>query len=158
MFLGELPLGCVEDVEEALRAVVDGPVPLGVGAPLWLAPRRPHVLTVAIADPAGALAALHDRAQAALAAAVDLAPDRRAFRPHVTVARVRRGARVRPVELAGPDTVPFAAEQVTVYRSRLGRGGAQYEALERIVVPPRAELRTGCAAPGGWPPSRAARR
>lgn len=135
VFLGDRPLARVEPIEEALRAIVDGPVPLAVGDPLWLAPRRPHVLTVAIADPAGALAALHRRAEAALAQAVGHVPEDRTFRPHVTVARVRRGARVRPAPLPDPGGGRFEGAAVTVFRSRLGRGGAQYEALERVELP-----------------------
>ena len=66
---------------------------LALGDALWLAPRRPHVLTVEVADATGALLALQERVVAALVEAVGYEPDRRRFRPHVTVARVRRGAR-----------------------------------------------------------------
>lgn len=134
-FLGDLPLARAEAIERAVAAVVDGPVPLGLGGALWLAPRRPHVLTVAIEDPAGALVALHDRVAGALAKAVGYAPDPRPFRPHATVARVRRGARVRPVSLPAPPRMRFGAEAVALYRSRLGRGGARYEAVARVSLP-----------------------
>ncbi len=100
--------------------------------PLWLAPRRPHVLTVGVADPSGALGALQERVVAACAGATAWEPERRAFRPHVTVARVRRGARVRPRKLpALPDAAraPWTTGGVTLLRSRTGEGGAQYEAL-----------------------------
>lgn len=134
-FLGDLPVACIDELGTALAECADGPVPLGVGAPLWLAPRRPHVLTVAVEDPAGALAGLHRAVEAALADTVGYAPERRAFRPHITVARVRRGARVRPWELPAPDTARFGAPAVALYRSRLGAGGAQYEVLARVVLP-----------------------
>ena len=65
---------------------------LALGGALWLAPRRPHVLTVAVEDADGALAALQARVVEALAEAAGRdEPERRPFRPHVTVARVRRG-------------------------------------------------------------------
>lgn len=134
-FLGDLPVACIDELGTALAECADGGVPLGVGAPLWLAPRRPHVLTVGIEDPSGALAHLHHGVEAVLADTVGYAPDRRAFRPHVTVARVRRGAHVRPWDLPDPDRARFGAVAVTLYRSRLGAGGAQYEPLARAVLP-----------------------
>lgn len=128
-FLGDRPLEEISQVGDAVTQSAGGEVPLRVGTSMWLSPRHPHVLTVAVEDPAGALGALHARVETALAASCGVEPDRRAFRPHVTVARVRRGARVRPVALAAPAPSRFIAPAVTLYRSRLGPGGAQYEPL-----------------------------
>ncbi len=135
VFLGDRPLARVPDIDAVMRAAVDGPVPLGLGDPLWLAPRRPHVLTVAVDDPAGALGALHRVVEDALVSAGLVDRERRAFRPHVTVARVRRGAHVAATELPAPDPARFSAEGLTLYRSRLGRSGAQYEALATVALP-----------------------
>ena len=55
----------------------------------------------------------------------------RPFRPHVTVARVRRGPRPSR-DLPDPPRATFAGEAVTLFRSHLGRGPARYEALERV--------------------------
>jgi RNA 2',3'-cyclic 3'-phosphodiesterase len=124
------------DIPLAVTAVRDAPTaapPLALGDPLWLAPRRPHVLTVALDDLDGALADLRARVIDALAIALDWAPERRSFRPHVTVARVRRGARVRR-KLPDPPRATFAGEAVTVFRSHLGRGPARYEVLERVAL------------------------
>lgn len=134
-FLGDRQLRDVDAIAAAADAAVDGPVALGLGRPLWLRPRHPHVLTVAISDPAGALAALHGRLEAQLATAIGREPERRAFRPHVTVARVRRGARIRPVSLDGPEPVRFGAEAVTLLRSHLGAGPPRYEAVARVPLP-----------------------
>ena len=58
-FLGERPEGDLE----ALRAVIAGApataIPLAAAGALWLAPRRPHVLTLALEDTTGALRRLH---------------------------------------------------------------------------------------------------
>lgn len=89
------------------------------------------MLAVDLADPARACARLQGAVTDALAGLGVLAPERRAFRPHVTVARVRRGARVDralPEPPAGPT---FAASALTLYRSRLSPEGASYEALSR---------------------------
>lgn len=135
VFLGNRPMTDADRIAVAMATAADGPVALGVGAPLWLAPRRPHVLTVGIDDPSGALAALHHGLQAQLGPAIGWEPERRAFRPHVTVARVRRGARVRPVELGAPAPMRFGAEAVSLYRSRLGGGPARYEVVARVELP-----------------------
>lgn len=133
-FIGDRALEEAGEIGEAVTEAAEGEVPLRIGAPLWLAPRHPHVLTVAIEDPAGALGALHARVESALAACCGFVSERRTFRPHVTVARVRRGARVRPVALEAPPPSRFDAVAVTLYRSRLGRGGAQYEPLARAAL------------------------
>jgi 2'-5' RNA ligase len=59
-------------------------------------------------------------------------PETRPFRPHVTVARVRRGARVRVREVPAPPQLRFHATGLVLYRSQLGRGGARYEAIVRV--------------------------
>ena len=131
-FLGHRPLDDIDPAREAVRGVA-APVPdLALGDALWLAPRRPHVLTVEVADRTGALIALQERVAAALADAVGFEPDRRRFRPHVTVARVRHGARPRRRGLPDTPEASFAGEALTLYRSYLGGGPARYEALERV--------------------------
>jgi 2'-5' RNA ligase len=107
---------------------------LALGEPLWLSPRRPHVLTVALEDADGALDALRADVVARLAGALAWEPESRRFRPHVTVARVRRDARPRKRNLPEAPHAAFAGEAVTLLRSHLGRGPARYEALERIAL------------------------
>lgn len=77
-------------------------------------------------------------AQAAeLAADVDaacsragLAPEARAFQPHLTLARARsRVGGVLPVLPEAPRVEPWHAHELVLYQSRLGRAGAVYEAL-----------------------------
>ena len=124
---------------EAIAAVALGAVPAGapapplaLGAPAWLPRRRPRVLAVDLADDGGALAGLQARVSDALESDAGFEPEKRPFRPHVTVARVPRGARVNASdELAAPAPLQFAGAAVTLYRSRLSRAGAQYEPLAR---------------------------
>jgi RNA 2',3'-cyclic 3'-phosphodiesterase len=133
-FLGHRALDDIDPAREAVRAVAL-PVPdLALGDALWLSPRRPHVLTVEVVDPAGALVALQARVVEALAEAVGFEPERRRFRPHVTVARVRHGAVPRRRGLPEAPSASFAGEALTLYRSWLGRGPARYEPLERVVL------------------------
>lgn len=134
-FLGERPDADVGLLAPALARALSGVAPprdAHALAPLWLAPRRPHVLTVAVADPSGRLGALQERVAGACADAVGWEPEARAFRPHVTVARVRRNERTRPRELAelpAAAQAPWATGGVTLLRSVPGRGAAQYESL-----------------------------
>ena len=113
----------------ALEPMAPRPVPLGLRPPAWLPPRRPHVLAVDLDDPSGACARLQAEVGAALRTVY--APEKRPFRPHVTVARVRKGARVddRLPEISA--RVTFAAASATLYRSRPGPQGARYDALAR---------------------------
>jgi 2'-5' RNA ligase len=133
-FLGHRALDDIEPAREAIRAAA-GPVnavPLALGAALWLSPRRPHVLTIELEDPTGALARLQAGVTEALVDAVGYAPERRRFRPHVTVARVRHGATPRRSGLPDAPSAAFAGEAVTLYRSHLGGGPARDAALERV--------------------------
>jgi RNA 2',3'-cyclic 3'-phosphodiesterase len=136
-FLGHRPLDDVEPARAAVRGVESQALRLALGEPLWLGPRRPQVLTVALEDFDGTLAALRAGVVERLAAALDWEPESRRFRPHVTVARVRRGARPRTRDLPEPPQATFAGETVVLYRSHLGGGPARYEALERVVLTSR---------------------
>jgi 2'-5' RNA ligase len=134
-FVGHRPLDDIEPARAAVRAAsesLSGSLDLALGEPLWLAPRRPHVLTVEVLDGTGALFALQERVVAELVDAVGYEPERRRFRPHVTVARVRHGARPRLRDLPDAPSASFPGEALTLYRSYLGGGPARYEALERV--------------------------
>jgi 2'-5' RNA ligase len=132
-FLGHLPEGSSERAGEVVRACAGPATDLALGAALLLPPRRPRVLTVEIEDRSGELGALQARLSAALASAGLYEPERRAFRPHVTVARLRAGERApRELEVDGPAPVAFDGAAVTLYRSRLSRAGARYEPLARV--------------------------
>ena len=132
-FLGHLPEGSSARAGEVVRAGAGPATDLALGAALLLPPRRPRVLTVEVGDGAGELAALQERLSAALSAAGLYEPERRAFRPHATVARLRAGERApRELRIDGPEPVGFDGAAVTLYRSRLSRAGARYEPLERV--------------------------
>jgi RNA 2',3'-cyclic 3'-phosphodiesterase len=119
-------------VAAALVSALDRPSvpPLRIDGALWLSPRRPHVLTVALADPSGGLARIQAAVVEALVREAGLRPERRPFTPHVTVARVR--GRMRPFEVVAPPSVEFLPGSVTLYRSVLGRAPASYESLASV--------------------------
>jgi len=124
------------DAVAALLLGVAGPLgALATAGALWLPPRRPGVLTVAIAADEQ-LSIRQAALVAGLREAIAFEPETRAFRPHVTVGRVARDARLRPSPLDVPPALTFAAPGVTLYRSRTQPGGARYEALARVSLPP----------------------
>jgi 2'-5' RNA ligase len=52
----------------------------------------------------------------------------------VTLARVRKGARVGAIEVPDPPADAWTATAVTLYRSRLSREGARYECVHRVAL------------------------
>jgi 2'-5' RNA ligase len=113
--------------EHSLRTVL-----ATVGA-LWLPPRRPAVLAVAV-DASEELAALHAGVVIALAGAVGFEPERRPFRPHVTVGRIARAARVGALAPEPPPVLEFVPPALTLYRSQTTGAGAHYTALARAAL------------------------
>jgi 2'-5' RNA ligase len=133
-FLGSRPVGEIEAIAAACGVVAGEPVVSSRFAEaLWLPRRRPGVLAVALSDSGGALSRIQSALSSALVAGGWYAPESRPFLPHVTVARVgAKGGRFRPPQLAPPPAVDVLCSQVTLYRSRLGAGGARYEPLSVV--------------------------
>jgi 2'-5' RNA ligase len=130
-FLGHRSPEEIPALGEVVASFADRPAPaLRTAGALWLSPRRPHVLTVGLEDPSGALARIHAAVLEAMVREAGHEAERRAFRPHVTVARVR--GRLRPFELPAPPPLEFEPSAVTLYRSRLGRGPATYERVASV--------------------------
>jgi len=135
-FVGEVDERQAQDLAAALGGVA-APAPTvslaGVGS--FGDRGRPHTLWAGLA-PRDPLAALHRKVNHACARA-GLPPERRAFLPHLTVARLSRGLgagaavaawTARHAALA---SAPFPLTHLVLYRSDLGRAGASYRALLR---------------------------
>lgn len=100
---------------------------------LWLPPRRPGVLAVALRDDPE-LSLFQHEFTTALDEAVGVAPDRHDFRPHVTVARVPRRTRFeRRLHAICPE-FSFRPPTLTLYESLTGPDGAYYEPLAQVVT------------------------
>ena len=133
-FLGSRSAEEADAVAALLPEVAEPLGELTTGGALWLPPRRPGVLTVAV-EADGRLAALHSAVVAGLQEAIGFEPEGRAFRPHVTVGRVPRDARLRPPSLPAPPALTFTAPSATLYRSRTQPGGARYEPVAIVALP-----------------------
>lgn len=139
-FLGSRP---VHEIDALARLVEEHAPPteaLTLGAPLWLPARRPRVLAVEVHDPSEALLELHRDLSLALATrgldpdapaspAGRPVPSGRAFRPHITVARLRAGGAPRDRVLPVTPRRAFTSPRLVLFRSHLDRAGARYEAL-----------------------------
>ncbi len=135
-YIGEVERPVAEDVAAAL-AGVRAPVPnvtlVGVGR--FDKRGRTDALWARVA-PHDALAALHCKVDQALVR-VGLAPERRAYLPHITLARMSRGKGAE-VEVArwladhaGIASQPFDLPYLTLYESHLGREATRYETIAR---------------------------
>lgn len=126
-FIGDVDGPTAEDVAAALAGVAAAGIEAriaGVGAfdnSLWagVSPREP-------------LAALHRKVDQALAR-TGIAPDRRAYLPHITLARMPRSAAKRPeverwqVDQARLSSPPFVFDRLILFESTLTPGGAHYD-------------------------------
>jgi 2'-5' RNA ligase len=134
VFLGHLPDDEIPRVIECIRA--EGPAPelraVGVKP---VPPRRPRLFALDLVDEGGRAGAIQAGVSDALAAAGLYEPEKRPFWPHITLARVKKNARVRDLDVPDPPPEPWTAAALTLYRSRLSREGAHYHPLERVTFP-----------------------
>lgn len=132
-FLGSVAERRIAEVQEAGARAVAGIAPFearlgGIGA--FPNARRPRVIWVGV-EKAEPLLQLHAALEQALAP-LGFAPEERGFQPHVTLGRVRDGA--RPAELARFEELAAAVHYTGVLpvrsldlmHSDLGPGGARY--------------------------------
>ena len=155
-FLGSTAGAEVEAIGACCRGACagHGPLRLSIGGLLALPRRRPRAVTVRVGDERhGELIELQRGLAGALAAGGWYRPEPRPFLAHVTVARVRSGARLdaralqerpglgRPglgqpglgvAPLAEPLPSAFTADVVTLFESRTQPGGAVYLPRARI--------------------------
>jgi 2'-5' RNA ligase len=134
-FMGELRVGAVEPIAEGLRALVEGkpaPPPSALKLAAFPNAAKARIVVVELEDAGGALAGLAERVEK-IASKHGVPKEDRAFRPHVTLARLklaydsRRWLRPELTEGAGTCTMKTA----TLYRSHLEAEGAKYEVLAR---------------------------
>ncbi len=132
-FMAELPLAAVGPLGKTMSALVDGKKPPRLGAcRLGAFPtiEEATVVTVELADDGGDLAALAAKLDKA-ALKQGVARDAREFRPHLTLARLKRpyDARRWLKQEPGEATGELRPARLALFRSRTGSDGASYERL-----------------------------
>lgn len=148
-FIGEMPSAEVEPVGRAMAAAADGCGPIHLqasGMGVFPGIRKARVLWVGLAGEVQALLGLQQRLEAELDD-VGLAPEKRRFKAHLTLARFK--GRVDPGRIAALldrhsdfTAAPFRASELVLFESRLEPRGAVYT---RILEIPLASQPTGPA-------------
>jgi 2'-5' RNA ligase len=129
-FIGEVERPQAEDIAAALLGLRFGPFELRLSGVGTFTARRSGALWAGVApkEPLAALAAKIDRA----CVSAGLTPERRAYHPHITLARWKGKADLRHFAKAQAaltsESWPVTA--FTLYESHLGRNRALYEAIE----------------------------
>jgi RNA 2',3'-cyclic 3'-phosphodiesterase len=130
-FIGEVD---PDKADAALRVVEGLPADMGGEAVIerfLLLPStsRARVVALEMSDEAGVFGRLFETVMSGLEAAEVMQREKRPFRPHVTIARLRVPARVVPRYESGQ--ARFAVQSVCLYRSELRSGGAVYTVVCR---------------------------
>jgi 2'-5' RNA ligase len=130
-FIGEVERPLAEDIAAALARVRFAPFELRLAGTGRFDHQRRGALWAGVAPraPVSALAAQVERA----GVAVGLAPERRAFHPHITLARWGRDAGDAPglfvARHAALASAPFLVDRFVLFESHLGREGALHEVV-----------------------------
>ena len=130
-FLGWQDESAAESIAEtAFASVGDSAAPVLRAAGVRpLPPRGPRLFALDLDDEDGRCTGVQDAVSRALAQARVYRPEKRPFWPHVTLARVKRGARAGGLPRLPPPPAAMRADELTLYRSTLRPQGAVYDAL-----------------------------
>lgn len=94
---------------------------------------RAHVLILDVDDDDGLLASLAARAEAA-ATALGFVPEKRAYHPHLTLARMRKAADVASLAGEAASLPAGRVTALTLYASTTSATGPVYSPLERVTL------------------------
>ena len=128
-FVGEVERPVAEDLAVVLARIRAEPFELRIAGVGRFEQRSSGALWAGV-EPKAPLAALAGKVERACQA-VGLEPERRAYHPHITLARWK-GRRTREVQdflerQAGLSSPPFEVHALLLFESRLSRHGARYE-------------------------------
>jgi RNA 2',3'-cyclic 3'-phosphodiesterase len=129
-FVGEVERPLAEDLAAALSSLRFEPFEIRIAGVGRFDHHKRGALWAGV-EPRAPLAALAAKVER-ICVSVGLPPERRAFHPHITLARWSRGggASLDPfLAHAALRSDDFTVDTVTLYESRLGREGAHYEAV-----------------------------
>ena len=139
VFLGNVPIEEIGAVAAAVGGAAASmePIRLRAGGVGCFPPRgRPRVVWIGIEEPTGALARLQGAVAGATARFAEK-PERREYKAHLTVGRVRGGRGAEELSeavaaLADAEGPEFEAAEVVIFESVLAREGPTYMPLARI--------------------------
>ena len=128
--VGEAEAAAAREVVETVPRGMGGEVLLG-GYVFFPSARKARVIALSISDSEGIFSALYEHVMRGLETAGVMQREKRPFRAHLTVARLRLPGHVQPMSESGQ--APFAVESVCLYESELRREGAAYTVRARTV-------------------------
>jgi 2'-5' RNA ligase len=130
-FIGEVDAGKAA----IARGVLEG-LPADMGGEGFLesflmlpSPSRARVVTLELADRQGVFGSLFEAVMGGLETGGVMQREKRPFRPHLTIARLRTAGAVRPRYES--ERARFAVESVCLFESELRREGAVYTVVSR---------------------------
>jgi 2'-5' RNA ligase len=132
-FLDQLDRTVAEGIADGLEAAALRAFDLRLGEMgTFKRGRLARVVWIGLATGAAELSSLAATVEAECTRA-GLEPEGRKFNAHLTLARARaRDGAVLPALPPAPEQTAWRADELILYESRLGRGGAVYEPLRRI--------------------------
>ena len=134
-FFGNVALDRIPVITAAAsRAVAEfSPFPIGVGdTGVFPRPSRAQVLWIGVSDRSGKLSALQERLENECAAE-GFPKEDRAYRPHLTIARIRRPENARRLvdahlQMSFP-IIDIEPNELILFRSELSPKGSRYTAI-----------------------------
>ena len=136
-FIGSVAADALDDAIRACRQVAAtaerSEIGLtGLGA--FPTARRARVLWIGLDDPAGVLVHLAAGLDAALRP-LGVAPEKRPFSAHLTLARFRTPHPLAPLPALEEPPAAFTLDRFELWRSHLSPKGARYELMEAFPLP-----------------------
>lgn len=135
-FIGDVERPVANDIADALSGIRAEPFDLRIGGVGRFEQRSGGALWASVEPkaPLGALAAKVERS----CQKIGLEPQRRAFHPHITLARWK-GRRTRELQEylerhRSLSSSPFAVTSFTLFESQLSRHGAHYEEIANYAL------------------------
>ena len=137
-FFGNVEVKRIEKISEAAERVMKqfSTVQISVGGTgVFPRPSRPQVLWIGVSDPSGQLTALQTKFENECAVE-GFEKEDRAYRPHLTIARLRKPEGAR--DLADThlqmqfDPIEVYVEELVLFRSELSPKGARYTPISRV--------------------------
>ncbi len=133
-FLGDIEPKIAGVIAERLAVLGDlPPIPCAFTAPLGFPDlRKPFILALDVAGPPALLAIADDLDR--VLKGLRLEKRDKAFRPHLTLGRVRDRQATAPEAPDFGEAVPWEATRVALFRSELSPAGSRYEALAEVTL------------------------
>ena len=147
-FFGNVEVNRIEKIAAAAERVVRefSTFQIGIGETgVFPRPSRPQVLWIGVADPSGQLSAMQEKFENECAAE-GFPTENRAYKPHLTIARLRKPEGTTQLAEAHLqmkfEPIEVAVNEIVIFRSELSPKGSKYTTLSKHQTRiPRSEFK-----------------